>query len=285
MTEANVDGGSIPHSYQKVSNSGSTLVATAILGDTQNDWACTFDKDTGLLWEVKTDDQGLRDQHWLYSWYNSAIMNSSSAGGICYNPSRCDTEKYVQDVNAQALCGVNDWRLPGLEELRGLVACSSGQRANQTNFYRCMGYFDSPTISSTYFPNTLNEWFWTVSANTTYEPVWIVSFASGSEFLDAMDYPSAVRLVRSGLPLVSQTAGASFDAASGMLTLPDVVILARHYYVAMQLLPDNRFGIINFRPIDAPLSNNPELYEDSSRRLKIPNVRNPDLWDFNLTPL
>ena len=48
--------------YTKVSNSGKPLPDSALIGNGSNDWACTYDSDSKLIWEVKTSDDGLRDQ-------------------------------------------------------------------------------------------------------------------------------------------------------------------------------------------------------------------------------
>ena len=51
--------------YTKIANDGSELPADAPLGSAAGEWACTRDNATGLVWEVKTDDGGLRDMDWL----------------------------------------------------------------------------------------------------------------------------------------------------------------------------------------------------------------------------
>ena len=66
--------------YTKISNSGAVLPDTATLGSGANDWACTKDNKTGLTWEVKTDDGGLRDKDWYYSWYKPNGDNGGNAG-------------------------------------------------------------------------------------------------------------------------------------------------------------------------------------------------------------
>ena len=48
--------------YTKIANDGSALPETAVLGSNPKDWACTKDNKTGLTWEIKTTDKGLRDQ-------------------------------------------------------------------------------------------------------------------------------------------------------------------------------------------------------------------------------
>ena len=84
------------------------------------------DNVTGLIWEIKTVDGDLHDKDNSYSWYNSnTSTNGGSAGiengGSCPDTGNCDTEKFVTSVNAQGLCGANDWRMPNKEELRSIV--------------------------------------------------------------------------------------------------------------------------------------------------------------------
>lgn len=66
-------------SYTKIANDGSELSKTVKLGTGAKDWACTKDNNTGLIWEVKTNDGGLRDKDWKYTWYNP---DSKTNGGF-----------------------------------------------------------------------------------------------------------------------------------------------------------------------------------------------------------
>ncbi|MGH9802607.1 MAG: hypothetical protein ACRD82_19755, partial [Blastocatellia bacterium] len=52
--------GSKGFDFTKIANDGSSLPANATLGSAPGAWACTLDNVTGLTWEVKTDDNGLR---------------------------------------------------------------------------------------------------------------------------------------------------------------------------------------------------------------------------------
>jgi CRP-like cAMP-binding protein len=70
-------------------------------------WACVRDKVTGLIWEVKTDDGGLRDMHNTYTIYGDGRSG--------------DASELVATVNAAGLCGANDWRLPSRLMLHSLV--------------------------------------------------------------------------------------------------------------------------------------------------------------------
>lgn len=156
-------------------------------------WSCVRDNITGRIWEVKTGDGGFRDADWTYSWYNpDPTTNGGSAGyedvgDNCFDPARCDTHKYVADVNAQSLCGASDWRLASVDELLSIV---SNDRAR-------------PAVDTGYFPNSQSPWFWSSSPDAVYYSggnAWYVNFNSGYVY----GYSSRkseqlyVRLVRGG---------------------------------------------------------------------------------------
>lgn len=142
-------GGSAGFDFTKISNSGAELPASAALGSGANDWACTKDNVTGLVWEVKTTS-GLRSQNHRYSWFNTLSPDGNKgteSGGSCAAVGRCDTEKYVADVNAAGLCGASNWRMPTVKELAGIV--DRGRTG--------------PAIDLTYFPNTPTSYTWSGS--------------------------------------------------------------------------------------------------------------------------
>ncbi len=160
---------------------------TPTSGDTPH--PCVRDNVSGLIWEVKTDGYyGLRDQHWAYTWYDSVHNYSGNAGTAsgtsnCQTEGRCDTEKYVADVNATALCGYTDWRMPSLKELQGIVHLGSTASA----------------IDPTYFPNTVSAHFWSASplANDS-NGAWYMEFGQGYVGGGYRNSRYQVRLVRDG---------------------------------------------------------------------------------------
>ena len=187
-----VGGGANGFDFSKVKNSGVIPLAnnaSLSLGAGNDDWGCTYDNTTGLMWEVKTTS-GLRSQSHIYTWYdtNPATNGGSvgnAAGGVCLTGGRCDTEKYTQDVNAATMCGHSDWRMPTFRELQGLVRLGVG-----------------PTIDGAYFPNTVPLCgFWSASpvvANASH--VWFVYFGDGSSGPSPVGSTNfeCVRLVRVG---------------------------------------------------------------------------------------
>jgi hypothetical protein len=189
--------------YTKISNTGVALPDTAVLGSGSNDWACTKDNKTGLTWEVKTDDGGLRDKDWYYSWYQPNGDNGGSVGYTdttyttlnCSTKDNCNTYAYTNAVNAQGLCGKNDWRMPTKDELKTLVYCSDGEYDADGS---CINYetVTNPTINSVYFPNT-QSFYWSLSPDANGSSnAWYVYFANGGSGSINKYYNNFVRLVR-----------------------------------------------------------------------------------------
>lgn len=153
-TLTKIGGGAAGFDYSKIANNGSDLGAGVglALGTNPGDWACTRDNITGLVWEVKVNDnQHLRHMGWMYSWYNSDSstnggnvgIDTSTSTGWCLASVYCNTEKFAADVNATALCGYTDWRMPTRRELLTLVHAGTS----------------NPSIDVTYFPNTQADFF------------------------------------------------------------------------------------------------------------------------------
>jgi hypothetical protein len=185
--------------YTKVCNSGEpagtgSCPADPALGPGANEWACTQDNITGLMWEVKTNDGGLRDRDWTYTWYDSNPATNGGDAGLadtgagvgsdnCLDSARCDTEQYAADLNAAALCGHGDWRRPTKRELESLAHLGAL----------------NPAIDTTYFPNTLSHYYWSASTYVQNPSrAWFVSFGDGGVNADGKGGSYDVRLVRGG---------------------------------------------------------------------------------------
>jgi hypothetical protein len=149
------------------------------------EWSCVVDNFSGLIWEVKVDDAADPRHHaHTYTWYrpdpnDNGGLAGTADGGLCVG-SACDTAAYVDAINAQALCGGDNWRVPTRAELATLV--HAGAR--------------SPAVAVEFFP-------WAGGATWTVTPMaaqpdsaWHVNFDDGRIDVALKNSALPVRLVR-----------------------------------------------------------------------------------------
>jgi Protein of unknown function (DUF1566) len=134
MRYPNPRNGAAGFKFARVCNSGQVAgfgdcPLYPVLGAGPNDWACTLDRVTGLVWEMKTTDGGLHDQSRLFT-----SLGSQRPGEIT------DTSTFVTKTNRRTLCGHSDWRIPRQSELVGIVHYGAPK--------------PGPAIDDAFFPNT-----------------------------------------------------------------------------------------------------------------------------------
>ncbi|MDH3948624.1 MAG: DUF1566 domain-containing protein, partial [Gammaproteobacteria bacterium] len=161
-----------------------------ILPDDATEWACVQDRATGLIWEVKTDDNSIRDRDNFFTWYdptNERNYGNPGArdGGRCKGDADCDTLAYTHAINQKRLCGFADWRLPVKDELLSLVEYHYGSKETKA------------TINRKYFPHAVPSWYWSASSNPKRpDYAWFVLFRNGLALNALKQQPKHVRLVR-----------------------------------------------------------------------------------------
>jgi hypothetical protein len=155
------------------------------LEDNNEQWTCVHDAKNGLMWEVKSKDNTMRNSENLYSWYNPErkTLQGEADGGRCKGDADCDTHSYIQEMNKQNYCGHNDWHLPTREQMQTLVNFEGGDIKTK--------------INNQYFPRTMPSWYWTSSEhNKKNDYAWYVLFRNGHALSDLKERPKHVRLVR-----------------------------------------------------------------------------------------
>ncbi len=151
VTRRKPSDGAAGFSFTRVCGSGEAAGQGACsqhpaLGPGRNDWACTQDQVTGLLWEVKTSDGGPRDAGTGYT--------NLRPGDLGYG-SPTDAAGYVAAMNTEAMCGSRRWRVPQIDELQSIV-----------DFGLAWSFIAG--IDPDFFPNSITN-FWSSTSNA-WEP-------------------------------------------------------------------------------------------------------------------
>jgi Protein of unknown function (DUF1566) len=162
---------------------------------------CVKDNITGLVWEGKPVS-GFRANTNTYTNFDSTIklqklvsVDTFYTDFVFGMPTQAEIDApnntigYKTAVNASALCGFTDWRLPTADELQSLVN---------------LGTAPLPAIDNDWFPNTQRAPYWSATPSSAYAKfAWFLtfwdgqlSFNDGDYYYNARYFFNAVRLVR-----------------------------------------------------------------------------------------
>lgn len=176
-----------PMSFTKLDAAGREL------SDGAAEWAMVRDNVTGLVWEIKENEDGLKDYSNphdadnTYTWYDPDPDTNSGDSGTM---SAHDTSDFLTQLNDANFGGYNNWRLPTRTELRSIEDFSISE--------------PGPTIDSTYFPHLITStlvapgyWSATSAAHFT-DRAWGVGFKYGGHYGIAKSDSGYVLAVRGG---------------------------------------------------------------------------------------
>jgi hypothetical protein len=177
-----------PTTYTKLDPQGKDLPVSAA------HWVMVRDNDTGLIWEVKRNREGVKnyedphDSDNIYTWYDpNPITNGGDAG----KPNDgMNTKAFIDALNNAHFGGYSNWRLPTIKELAYLVDYSiHSERPDKNTLY----------INTVYFPNTMLSYYWS-STNHSYFPyyAWAMYFHFGKDDYRYKETAHYVRGVRYG---------------------------------------------------------------------------------------
>lgn len=152
---------------------------------------CVLDNVTGLMWEVKTADGGLRDRAKTYTNYVSIKNTQQTNVAKIVAPTQAEIDaptnsiSFKNSVNAQGLCGFSDWRLPTADELQSIVDYGVA--------------YPGITVDQTWLPNTQGNEYWSGSpyVGDTLR-AWLIDFSDGRVGSNDRSIPHYVRLVHVG---------------------------------------------------------------------------------------
>ena len=190
-----VGAGAVGFDFTKLAADGTALAnQTVAWSDSGSEaansqWACVRDNNTGLVWEVKTDNStpDIHDKDTTYRWGGATALghDSDASGKGDYHS---DWDSLVTNSNSgNGLCGATNWRVPTIAELATIV--HRGRSA--------------PTIDTDLFANNPSSFIWSASPRASQNThAWGVNFGQGVVTSIPRGSNAGVRLV-SGLWAVS----------------------------------------------------------------------------------
>jgi hypothetical protein len=146
------------------------------LSDASSGYSMVKDNITGLIWEVKQNNDSIQEYENCHDANNDYVWNNAES----------DIDNVDQFLSCINSTGVyNDWRLPDIKELMSLLDLSV--------------YY--PAIDQAIFPQTQMAAYWS-STIYQYDPdkMWYTKFSYGTNHQSAQSSPKYVRAVRGRYP-------------------------------------------------------------------------------------
>ncbi len=152
-----------------------------------DEYVAWLDKDTGLMWEVKTQKNVRQPYVYSKDWINNALYPEDLTDDAK------DIFSYAQKLNTSQYAGFSDWRVPSREELETLLT--------ENNFYT-----ETPLGG-----NTLNLYWTSTTLENNPNLAYIGAFSTGSILDLEKNSLSYVRCVRGETISINDSKSFSFS--------------------------------------------------------------------------
>lgn len=148
---------------------------------------------------VILNDQTVYDTRTGLQWMRCSLgqqWDGSTCSGNADRTRWDEASTQIRALNQRGVAGHKDWRLPTIDELGTLVYCADEQRWEVERGESCRQGTQSPTLSTSAFPNSHGWRFWSSTPRMVDQFIWTVHFGYGLSAANYRDNDARVRPVR-----------------------------------------------------------------------------------------